>query len=189
MNSLLKKPTLNPSEVNNYRSVSLLPFLSKTLKRAIFNQLSSYLHLNNLLDPHQSGFKAGHSTETALLAVSEQIHTARTASLSSVLILLDLSAAFDTVNHQILISSLQDLGVHHLKINLDKAKLLFLPGKSSPTNDLSPIANIAATTQSCRYMLHNNNVPFSHRRLQRFWSRLWSSHAQTIAAPSCWSAC
>ncbi|XP_077937991.1 uncharacterized protein LOC144383603 [Gasterosteus aculeatus] len=111
VNPLLKKPTLNPSEENNYRPVSLLPVLSKTLERAIFNQLSSYLHCNNLLDPHQSGFKAGHSTETALLAVSEQLHTARAASLSSVLILLDLSAAFDTVNHQILISSLQELGV------------------------------------------------------------------------------
>ncbi|XP_077938224.1 uncharacterized protein LOC144383653 [Gasterosteus aculeatus] len=118
VNPLLKKPTLNPSEENNYRPVSLLPFLSKTLERAIFNQLSSYLHCNNLLDPHQSGFKAGHSTETALLAVSEQLHTARAASLSSVLILLDLSAAFDTVNHQILISSLQELGVTGSAISL-----------------------------------------------------------------------
>ncbi|XP_062422208.1 LOW QUALITY PROTEIN: uncharacterized protein LOC134132996 [Pungitius pungitius] len=111
VNPLMKKPTLNPSEENNYKPVSLLPFLSKTIERAIFNQLSSYLHSNNLLDPHQSGFKAGHSTETALLAVAEQLHTARAASLSSVLILLDLSAAFNTVNHQILIAALQELGV------------------------------------------------------------------------------
>ena len=92
VNPLLKKPTLDPSAVNNYRPVSLLPFVSKTLERAIYNQLSSYLNHNNRLDHHQSGFKAGHSTETALLAVSEQLHTARAASLSSVLILLDLSA-------------------------------------------------------------------------------------------------
>ena len=69
----------------------------------------SLLHQNNLLDPHQSGFKAGHSTETGLLAVSEQLLTVRAASLFSVLSLLDLLAAFDTVNHQI--SSLQDLGI------------------------------------------------------------------------------
>uniref|UniRef100_A0A8C2XFQ1 Reverse transcriptase domain-containing protein n=1 Tax=Cyclopterus lumpus TaxID=8103 RepID=A0A8C2XFQ1_CYCLU len=118
VNPLLKKPTLDPSEVNNYRPVSLLPFLSKTLEQAISNQVSSHLHSNNLLDPHQSGFKAGHSTETALLAVSEQLHTARAASLSSVLILLDLSAAFDTVNHQILISSLQDLGISGTALSL-----------------------------------------------------------------------
>uniref|UniRef100_A0A8C2WWG8 Zona pellucida-like domain containing 1b n=1 Tax=Cyclopterus lumpus TaxID=8103 RepID=A0A8C2WWG8_CYCLU len=116
--STFKKPTLDPSEVNNYRPVSLLPFLSKTLERAIFNQVSSFLHCNNLLDPHQSGFKAGHSTETTLLAVSEQLHTARAASLSSVLILLDLSAAFDTVNHQILLSSLQDLGISGTALSL-----------------------------------------------------------------------
>ena len=108
---LLKKPSLNPSDVNNYRPVSLLSFLSKTLERAIFNQLSSYLHQNDLLDPHQSGFKVGHSTETALLAVTESLHAARAHSLSSVLILLDLSAAFDTVDHQILLSTLKEKGV------------------------------------------------------------------------------
>lgn len=74
-------------------------------------QLTSYLSLNNLLDPHQSGFKTAHSTETALLAVSESLRAARASSLSSVLILLDLSAAFDTVNHQILLSTLAELGI------------------------------------------------------------------------------
>ncbi|KAK3537498.1 hypothetical protein QTP70_012127 [Hemibagrus guttatus] len=82
----LKKPALDPSDISNYR-------------------------LNNLHDPNQSGFKAAHSTETALLAVTEKLHAARSAKLSSVLILLDLSAAFDTVNHKTLLSTLRSFGI------------------------------------------------------------------------------
>ncbi|KAK3559061.1 hypothetical protein QTP86_001349 [Hemibagrus guttatus] len=106
-----KKPTLEPSDISNYRLVSLLSFISKILERVVCNQLSDYLLQNNLHDPNQSGFKATHSTETALLAVTEKLHAARSTKLSSVLILLDLSAAFDTVNHKTLLSTLRSLGI------------------------------------------------------------------------------
>ncbi|KAM9478604.1 uncharacterized protein ACWYII_006221 [Salvelinus alpinus] len=175
---LLKKPTLDPSDVNNYRPVSLLSFLSKTLERAVLGQLSCYLSQNDLLDPNQSGFKTSHSTETALLCVTEALRTAKANSLSSALILLDLSAAFDTVNHQILLSTLSELGIsgaahawiasyltgrsyqvvnrisacladisvwmtdHHLKLNLSKTELLFLPGKDCPFHDLAITAGV-----------------------------------------------
>ena len=108
---LLKKPTLDTTDIQNYRPVSHLSILSKTLERAIANQLSSYVSFINLLDPHQSGFKKAHSTETALLTVTESLRAARASSLSSVLILLDLSAVFDMVNHQILLATLAELGI------------------------------------------------------------------------------
>ncbi len=108
---LLKKPTLNTSLLENYRSVSLLPFIVKTLKRVVFNQVSLFLSQNNKLDAKQSGFRSGHSTETALLSVTEALWIAKAKSKSSVLILLDISAAFDTVNHQILLSTLSSLDI------------------------------------------------------------------------------
>uniref|UniRef100_A0A8C1KNF9 Reverse transcriptase domain-containing protein n=1 Tax=Cyprinus carpio TaxID=7962 RepID=A0A8C1KNF9_CYPCA len=108
---LLKKPSLNPALLENYRPVSLLPFIAKTLEQVVFNQLSMFLIQNNLLDSNQSGFKSAHSTETALLSVTEALRLARAASKSLVLILLDLSAAFDTVNHQILLSTLRKMAI------------------------------------------------------------------------------
>ncbi len=108
---LLKKPTLSTSLLENYRPVSLLPFIAKTLEQVVFNQVSLFLSQNNKLDAKQSGFRSGHSTETALLSVTEDLRIAKADSKSSVLILLDLSAAFDTVNHQILLSTLSSLDI------------------------------------------------------------------------------
>ncbi len=77
----------------------------------MFNLVSAFLTQNNLLDSNQSGFRSGHSTDTALLSVVEALRLARAASKSSILILLDLSAAFDMVNHQILLSTLLKKGI------------------------------------------------------------------------------
>ncbi len=115
---LLKKPTLNTSLLENYRPVSLLLFIAKTLKRVVFNQVSLFLSKNNKLDAKQSGFRSGHSTETELLSVTEALWIAKADSKSSVLILLDLSAAFDTVNHHILLSPLwTSQGFHFASLN------------------------------------------------------------------------
>ncbi len=82
-----------------------------TLEQVVFNQVSLFLSQKNKLDVKQSGFRSGHSTETALLSITEALRIAKADSKSSVLILLDLSAAFDTVNHQILLSTLSSLDI------------------------------------------------------------------------------
>ena len=104
---LLKKPSLDPELLKNYRPVSNLTFISKTIERAVANQLNGHLLTNNLHEAHQSAYKRFHSTETALLKVHNDILVALDERQAVFLLLLDLSAAFDTVNHSTLLSRLQ----------------------------------------------------------------------------------
>lgn len=107
VNPLLKKPNLDPSEPKNYRPISKLPFMSKIMEKVVAGQLTSYMEEHNLFDLFQSGFRKMHSTETALLKVSSDIMMAADSGHYTVLVLLDLTSAFDTVDHEILIDRLK----------------------------------------------------------------------------------
>ena len=105
---LLKKPSLDPEDLKNFRPVSNLPFLSKVLEKVVAKQLSSYMTDNNLHEVMQSAYKARHSTETALLRVQNDILLDMDKKLGVILVLLDLSAAFDTIDHDILLRRLSE---------------------------------------------------------------------------------
>ncbi|KAG1929291.1 hypothetical protein F2P79_023064 [Pimephales promelas] len=100
-----------PSHLLQAICPTLLPALTHIMNSSLHTGIFPTAFKQARLDVNQSGFKKGHSTETALLSVSEDLRIAKAASNSSVLILLDLSAAFDTVNHQILLSTLSALGI------------------------------------------------------------------------------
>ena len=103
----LKKPNLDSSICQNYRPIANLSFLSKTLERLVSLQLLPYLEQSGLLPPRQSGFRAHHSTETALLSLLSDIYSAMDKSHVTLLALFDASSAFDMVDHDILLHRLE----------------------------------------------------------------------------------
>ncbi len=115
---LLKKSNLDPFVLENYRPISNLPFLGKILEKVVYQQLNMYLSYNNFFDVYQSGFRVNHSTETALVRVVNDLKISSDNHKVTVLVLLDLSAAFDTVDHGILLKRLEHcLGLRGTVLN------------------------------------------------------------------------
>ena len=103
----VKKSGLDPTDVGSYRPISNLSVISKLLERIVAKQLTDYLQSGDLLPRLKSGFRSGHSTEMATLRVLSDIMTAVDGRDTAALVLLDLSAAFDAVDHAILRRRLQ----------------------------------------------------------------------------------
>jgi hypothetical protein len=102
-----KEDPLNPK---NYRPVAIVPILSKILERAIFNQVIEYLNTNNLLHPNHHAYRAQHNTTTALIQMYDGWLQAVESDQLAGVCMLDMSAAFDLVDHDLLIQKLELYG-------------------------------------------------------------------------------
>ena len=141
----MKKINLDLIE-KNYRPVSNLQFIGKLIKRAVNNQLQEHITSNNLMDPMQSAYRAGHSTETALIKVKADLLNAIDNKEVVCLVIIDLSVAFDTVDHQILLDRLKKMfGFMGLVINWITSYILGRSQKAVVGNTKSPSAPL-----SCR---------------------------------------
>ena len=124
---LLKKPKDDPLNPKFYRPVALLPILSKILERAIFVQIESYVEENKLLHPSHHGGRAHHSTTTAIIEMYDQWIEAVDKGNIAGCMMLDLSAAYDLANHQIILDKLELYGFDELSVKWMKS---YLSGRS-----------------------------------------------------------
>ena len=92
----------------NYRPVSNLPFLSKLVKECVLIQFNNHLKLNTLNVEHQSAYKEGHSCETLLMKIHNDILWAMEHQCVNALLLLDFSAIFSMVDHSVLVHILKN---------------------------------------------------------------------------------
>jgi len=104
---VLKKPNLDSDDPKNFRPISNLTFISKVIERIVAEQLKFHLHQSYKMPTLQSAYRAGHSTETALIKVISDIIDAMDCHKITLLSLLVMSAAFDTVDHEILLRRLE----------------------------------------------------------------------------------
>ena len=98
----LKKPDADFNQFSNFRPISNLTLVSKIIEKAVAEQLTDHVNTYHLDEMYQSAFNVLHSTQTALLKVLRAVDYNK----SVILLLLDLSSAFDTVDHSILLSRL-----------------------------------------------------------------------------------
>ena len=103
---------------SNYRPISVLSVIGKLFEKAIFNQVYTYLNENNLLSKYQSGFRPMHSTVTALIDITDNWYLNIDDGLTNAILFIDLKKAFDTIDHEILLSKLELYGFKGASLNL-----------------------------------------------------------------------
>lgn len=98
-------------EMSNYRPISLLSIFNKILEKLMYSRLMNFIKKHNILFENQFGFRSNHSTTQAILQITDKIQKSTENKLYSCGIFLDLSKAFDTVNHYILLQKLDHYGI------------------------------------------------------------------------------
>ena len=111
------------SSVNNYRPISILSSINKIFEKILYSRLTNYIEKFKILYKYQYGFRKNHSTDHTLTELVDQIRFAIDDQQMTCGIFVDLSKAFDTVNHEILLNKLEHYGIRGNALKLFKSYL------------------------------------------------------------------
>ena len=128
--------------VENYRPIAVLPILSKVMERAVYAQLSAHLDQLGFLYQHQYGFRRGHSTAQAIGKLNNWVLEAMERKKRTGLLFVDISKAFDSINHKILLGKLEHIGLSESSLKwfksylVDRRQCVCINGELSETRQI-----------------------------------------------------
>ena len=105
------------THVTNYRPILLLPSISKVLEKIMNKRLNSFLLVNNILNSSQFGFRNNFSTELAIIQLLDKIIDSLSRKEHIIAIFMDLSKAFDTIDHNILLYKIKNYGIRGIALS------------------------------------------------------------------------
>ena len=169
---ILKSLQLDSEDFKSYRPVSLLSFVSKLTERVVHKRITDYLSANNLNVPSQYGYKRHHSCESFLLKMIDDILVAVDRKLGVVVLIIDLSAAFDTVDHKLLLNILQS------KFHITGTALAWLNSFLSDRTQCVKIGDCLSSSLSC---LASRKAPYLALYFSIFTALLYRMHFHLLA--------
>ena len=134
----------NPADPGNYRPISILPILGKTVEFFVNNQLTQYLDEKGLISKNQYGFRKDHSTTYLMLDLFDEIYTSKSKHKHPAIVFLDIKKAFDTVSHKILLEKLRHYGIEGIALRWFESFLSDRMQKTKIGNKISQLNRITS---------------------------------------------